>query len=73
MTTLQEFKSRHKEAIKTLKEVAAPKIKERELVSVSTTIGKNLDVSAQTVINYINGRGRDGYLTEAIIKELQSI
>lgn len=73
MTTLQELNTRHKEAIKTLQEVATPKTKEKGLVFLSEAIAKNLKRSPQTIMNYIKGRGKDGYLTEAITKEFQSL
>ena len=69
MTTLQELKARHKAAVKELQEISAPITKEKGLVLTSKQIAKNLSVSPQTIMNYIDGRGKDGYLTEAISKE----
>ena len=73
MTALQELKVKHKDAIKALQEAALPKTKEKGLVALSEIVGKNLKKSPQTIMNYINGRGKDGYLTEAITKEFQSL
>lgn len=73
MTTLQELNKRHRDAIRELQEVAIPKTEKDGLVKLSKVVGKNLKKSPQTVMNYLRGRGKDGYLTEAITKEFLSL
>jgi len=73
MTKNKEIQNRHDAAVKRLKRVAAPKIKKHGFFNCALQVGRNLDLSYQTIINYHNGKSKDGYITEAIIKEFQSI
>jgi len=73
MEAKKQLKQRHKTACIELRKVAAPYIDDNTLNAKSLVIGKNLGVSFQTVVNYVYGKSKDGYLTEAITKEFQSI
>jgi len=73
MEAKKQLKQRHKEACAELKKVAAPYIDNSTLNAEALKIGRNLGVSFQTVVNYVYGKAKDGYLTEAITKEFQSL
>lgn len=72
MEAKKQLKQRHKEAILELKKAAAPYM-DKGLNDAAKKIGKNVGVSFQTVVNYVYGKTKDGYLTEAITKEFQSL
>jgi len=73
MEAKKQLKQRHKEACLELKKVAATYIDDSTLNAKALVIGKNLGVSFQTVVNYVYGKSKDGYLTEAITKEFQAL
>lgn len=73
MTAVKEYKNRHKETSKTLSDVAKEKISLYGVVRCSEKIASILSVSPQTVRNYLEGRGRDGFLVEAMIKEFKDL
>jgi len=73
MTAKEELRKRHQKAIATLNKVAVPIIEKYGLNKSCTDIGRILGVSYQTVVNYVYGRVKDGYLCEAIIKEFKKI
>ena len=73
MEAKKQLRQRHKEACAELKKVASPYIDSNSLNSEAVKIGKRLGVSFQTVVNYVYGKSKDGYLTEAITKEFQSL
>jgi len=73
MEAKKQLRQRHKEAVAELKKVAAPFINDNSLNQKAKAIEKNLGVSYQTVVNYVYGKTKDGFLTEAITKELQSL
>jgi predicted transcriptional regulator len=72
MTTLDELKAKHKTIQKELKDVSLPITNEHGLVNTSTVVAKKLKVSPQTIMNYLSGRVKDGYLAEAIIQEYKN-
>lgn len=72
MEAKKKLKQRHKEAVIELKKAAAPYL-DKGLNDAAKKICKNIGVSFQTVVNYVHGRTKDGYLTEAITKEFKSL
>lgn len=68
-----KLKMRHDLAKAKLKSVAMPKIEKHTLKEVINPVAKNLNVAPQTVVNYIYGRAKDGFLTEAIMEEVKSL
>lgn len=73
MEAKKQLKLRHKEACLELNKVATPYIDNCTLNAEAVKIGKRLGVSFQTVVNYVYGKSKDGYLTEAITKEFKSL
>jgi len=73
MTAKQELKKRHAASVVELQTVALPKIEKDGLKPVCENIGKALGVSYQTVVNYVYGRTKDGFLTNAIAKEFKKL
>lgn len=73
MEAKKQLKQRHKESRVALKKIATPYIDDNTLNAKALKIGENLGVSFQTVVNYVYGKSKDGYLTEAITKEFQSL
>jgi predicted transcriptional regulator len=52
---------------------ALSRLKERkEVTNVAIDVGKELGVTHTTIINYLQGRGKDGYLKEAILNQLKT-
>ncbi len=73
MTTKEELEQRHQKAIENLKKVSQPKIQKYNTMPCAYTVAANLGVSYQTVINYISGSAKDGFLTEAMAKEFKNL
>jgi hypothetical protein len=73
MEPKKQLKVRHKEASAELKKVALPYIDNNTLNSVALKIGGILGVSFQTVVNYVYGKAKDGFLTEAICNEFKKL
>lgn len=63
-----EFKSRHKSIAHELGRIELPK-------SIGTEtcmkVGASLGITGTTVLNYLKGNIKDGYLAEAIYKEFK--
>ena len=73
MEPKKQLEVRHKEASAELKKVALPYIDNNTLNSVALKIGGILGVSFQTVVNYVYGKAKDGFLTEAISNEFKKL
>ena len=73
MNAKQELKQRHLQAVGVLQKTANPITSSEGLVKCSKIVSKNLGVSPQTVMNYLLGRGKDGYLTEAITTQFKTL
>ena len=73
MTAIDKLKIRHRAAVEKLKKVAAPKFDKYGILVCTKVISKNLDISDTTVMNYVGGRVKDGFLTEALIAEFKSL
>lgn len=74
MTSLEKFKKKHADTDKVLKQVAAEKVKGKLAGAVYALVGYNLNITGQSVYNYICGKGRkDGYLKEAILDEFKKL
>ena len=73
MEAKKQLKQRHKEACAELKTAALPYIDNNSLNEQARGIGKKLGVSYQTVVNYVYGKSKDGFLVEAMTKEFRSI
>lgn len=73
MTSKEQLKKRHLRAVVQLQKVANPKVFKYGLMECGKAVGQKLEVSPQTVINYISGRVKDGYLTEAIAQEFENL
>lgn len=71
-TIILDIRTRHKEAHKELLKIANPVINKYGIVKSAGIVARRLLVSDQTVINYIYGRCKDGFLTEAIMHEYQN-
>ena len=70
MTTLEKLRSRHEKVIAQLNIV---KLDKGKTLTTCKKVGLRLNVSPQTVYNYLCGRVKDGFLGEAIIEELKKI
>lgn len=73
MTILEEYNQKHQKAIERLQKVANPKTFKYGVVKSCEVVAANLGTSSQTIMNYISGRTKDGYLTEAITKEFKNL
>jgi hypothetical protein len=63
----------HNKANLELKKVSDPKIEKIGIISCSKIVAKHLNVSSQTIVNYILGTGKDGFLTQLIIAEFKKL
>lgn len=61
---------RHRLTDRKLNKLAQKHINGNTLRTEAARLGKKYDVSGQTIINYIYGQGKDGFLKEALISEL---
>lgn len=73
MKAKQELKDRHISAVSALVKASKGKTKRYGLVRASYEVGKSLGVSPNTVINYLRGKSKDGYLTDAITSEFRTL
>lgn len=65
------LKQRHNETNKCLQSAASGLINNSKLRDFSKEVSKKYGISAQTVINYVYGQGKDGYLKDAILSDLK--
>lgn len=72
MTSKENLKCRHEVAKAILKKVSEKVIGEHGLHISASIVAEATGVSPQTVINYLSGRTKDGFLTEAITKEYRA-
>lgn len=69
----KQLQKRHEKAQEELKAVAIPIIAKSSAKRECEKVAKKLDVSYQTVINYVYGMAKDGFLTEAIRDVFQTL
>ena len=69
----EKLQHRHLQAVVKLQSVANPKVFKYGLMKCAKAIGDELEITDQTVINYLSGRVRDGYLTEAITQQFKTL
>jgi len=68
MTAKQELQERHNAIYKKIQESSSTK---GSIMYLCEAVAKKLGFTKQTVYNYINGRINDGYLADAIYKEIK--
>ncbi len=73
MNAKEALKERHQRSIASLLKAAEKKTSQYGLVNSSYEVGKKVGVSSNTVINYLMGKGKDGYLREAITWEFKQL
>lgn len=68
---------RHRQANAALDQIATARLQQMPVgtrkVKIYSTVGAKLGVSSQTVYNYVAGKGKDGYLTEALTKAFKAL
>jgi len=67
------LKERHESAFKKLRIEANKKLTNREATQIAAKVGIGVGVSGQTVINYLNGKCKDGFITEALTAEFKKL
>lgn len=74
MEANQKLVSRHKEIDKELGMVSRKVLgKAKSHFSIANKIAGKYGKSWQTILNYANGEGSDGYLKEAILEEFKKL
>lgn len=73
MVSKDKFKNRHKVALDKLQIVAFKKQRKGMNTQIAAEVGSKLGISGQTVLNYLNGNPKDGFLTEAITEEFKKL
>ena len=66
------IKQRHKETDRALNKAAQRVINSRSLRRWAQVAGDKHGFTGQTIINYLYGMGKDGFLKEALIEDLQA-
>jgi len=64
------LKQRHTSTDKRLNKAAQKVINGPSLRNWAKKAGEKYDVTGQTIINYLYGMGKDGFLKEALIEDL---
>lgn len=67
------LKQRHKKAHNELRKIATKVLEGKESTPILSTIADKLDISSQTIYNYIGGRCKDGFLTESLTEEFKKM
>ena len=67
------LKKRHHEAFRQLRIESEIPVLRYGSIKASNIIAKKLNISYQTVINYMASPGKDGFLTEAITEEFKNL
>lgn len=73
MKDLDKLNKRHKEATDRLNKTATPVIEKQGLVYSCSIVASKLEVSMPTVVNYVAGRGRDGFLIESMTEVFKTL
>ncbi len=71
-TPYQQLVKRRNDAIKELKAVVEKNVPAGKSTNAYHTVGVKFGITAQTVYNYIEGKGKDGYLIDALIEEFKN-
>jgi predicted transcriptional regulator len=71
MTALELLDKKREEMKEKMKKVVLPT--DRTATRICWAIGENLNITGQTVINYVNGDIKDGYLAESIYNEFKRL
>lgn len=72
---LEALKLRHKEKTKELQELIAVLVRDNDLseTAMFNKVANELELSPQTVRNYREGHGGDGFMLETIIDEFRKL
>ncbi len=68
-----KLKKRMEDACKELSKIASEKTPANETTNTYVKVGIKLGITGQTVYNYIQGKGGNGYLIESIIEEFKKL
>ena len=63
-------KQRHDKVNKVLNKAAQPVIESGKLRGWAKEAGKRYGLTGQTIINYLYGMGKDGFIKEALLEDL---
>lgn len=72
-SAIQRIEKKKKDNIKLLQSLSNIKTKNQTAGIVYSIIGNKLGVTGQTVVNYISGNAKDGYLLDAMIEEFKEL
>lgn len=67
------LEQRHNKAHKDLIKAAKPHMDKKNVKALFNPIAKKYKISDQTIYNYIGGRCKDGFLTEALTFEFKQL
>lgn len=68
-----KLKKLHKNTDKILLIAASNTIDAGKITGVSKRLAEKYNVSDQTILNYIHGRGKDGFLKQLLIEDFKEI
>ncbi len=60
-------------SLKELSTLANANKPKNSITSIYVQVGLKLGITGQTVYNYVNGRGGDGYMIDALIEEFKNL
>jgi hypothetical protein len=73
LSPYQALQKRKSEATKRLQTIALQRTPPTKQSVTYTKIGAELEMTGQSVGNYVAGKGSDGFLIEALIKEFKKL
>lgn len=73
LTSHELLKKRREDAFVRLRTIAKQKTTKGNITLSYVTVGGALRLTSQTVYNYVQGKGKDGFIVEALIKEFKKL
>ena len=73
ITAKERLSKRMSDAYDKLQKIAANKTPEGETTLTFVEVGRNLGITSQTVYNYTQRKGGNGYLIDALIEEFENL
>ena len=73
LTPHEILNRRRTETFGKLRAIAKQKTEKGGITLAYVSVGSKLKITSQTVYNYVQGKGKDGYMAEALIKEFEKL
>lgn len=73
LTPKEQLEKRMTDAYKELHKIATKRIPSGETTATFVEIARQLGITSQTVYNYTQGKGGNGYMVDALIEEFKKL